>query len=59
MDQALSGNVVVSFASGNDGVGATITDSSTYNLPLEPFIDESAGDFGSSGGGRWFGGGWL
>jgi hypothetical protein len=35
-----SGTELISFASGNDAVGATLSDSGTYPLPPEPFVDE-------------------
>lgn len=42
MDQELVDTVEVSFANGNDAVGATLVDSHTYPQPPEPFIEFSA-----------------
>lgn len=40
LSSAATGTLTVSMGSGNDGEGATvITDSSTYNLPAETFVD--------------------
>lgn len=42
LDQALTGTVTVSFASGNAAVGTTLVDSGTHSMPPEPFVDETA-----------------
>lgn len=36
-----AGTELISFGSGNDAAGATLSDSGTYPLPPEPFIDEA------------------
>lgn len=36
-----TGGELISFGSGNDGAGATLSDSGTYPQPPEPFVDEA------------------
>ncbi len=41
VDQDLVEPITVSFASGNDAIGASLRDSGTYPLPPEPFVNNS------------------